>query len=71
MASMGQRTLSWKMKTKSKFAIVIPLMADCCSTRWRKLAMLKSPSIPHPPLQAIGAGLLIPELADQIDLGLV
>jgi len=71
MALMDQRTLSWKMKMKSKFAIVSSLMADCCSMRWRKLEMLKSPSIPHPPLQAIGAGLLIPELADQIDLVLV
>jgi len=39
--------------------------------RWRKLEMLKSPSILPPPLQVIGAGLLIPELADQIDLALV
>jgi hypothetical protein len=59
------------MKTKSKFAIVTPLMAGCCLMRWRKLEMRKLLSIPHRQLQVIGAGLLIHELADQIDLALV
>jgi hypothetical protein len=71
MELMGQRTLNWKMKTKSKFAIVNSLMAGCCLMRWRKLEMRKLLSIPHRLLQVIGAGLLIHELADQIDLALV
>jgi hypothetical protein len=36
--------------------------------RWRKLEMRKSLFILLQLLQVIGAGLLIPELADQIDL---
>jgi hypothetical protein len=71
MESMGQRTLSWKMRTKSKFPLVISLMVGCCLMRWRKLEMRKLLSIPHRLLQVIGAGLLILELAGQIDLALV
>jgi hypothetical protein len=71
MELMDQRTLNWKTKTKSKLAVVIPLMVGCCLMKWRKLEMRKLLSIPHRLLQVIGAGLLILELAGQIDLALV
>jgi hypothetical protein len=71
MVLMGQKTLNWMTKTKSKFPLVISLMVGCCLMRWRKLEMRKLLSIPHRLLQVIGAGLLILELAGQIDLALV
>jgi hypothetical protein len=71
MELMDQRTLNWKTKTKSKLGAVISLMTGCCLMRWRKLEMRKLLSIPHRLLQVIGAGLLILELAGQIDLALV
>jgi hypothetical protein len=46
-------------------------MVGCCLMKWRKLEMRKLLSIPHRLLQVIGAGLLILELAGQIDLALV
>ena len=71
MELMGQRTLNWKTKTKSKLGAVISLMVGCCLMKWRKLEMRRLLSIPHRLLQVIGDGLLIHELAGQIDLALV